>query len=74
MREFMKNTLEWILDKEEQSANAHHIPQEQIDKQIASVKARRDKYQAECEDTLKELDHVLSRLHEMRDKNRDLSA
>ena len=71
MHEFMKNTLEWILDKEEQSAGTCRIPLKQIDKQIAAVQSRKDKYQAECEDNLHEMEHILVRLQKMHDKNED---
>ncbi len=74
MHQFLKDAMEWVLDKEEQSADTCHVPLKQIDKQIAAVQARKDKYQAECEDNLHEMEHILVRLHKMRDKNQDCAG
>lgn len=71
MHEFLRNTLEWILDKEEQSADACRIPVSQIDKQIAAVQAKKEKYEAQCNDNLHELGHVLFRLQKMREEHQD---
>ena len=37
MHEFMKNVLDWVLDKEEKSANNYNIPLKDIEKQVNIV-------------------------------------
>ena len=43
MHEFMKNVLDWVLDKEEKSANNYNIPLKDIEKQI-NIVAEKNKY------------------------------
>ncbi len=68
MRNFMKEMMDWILDKEEASADHCAIPANQIEKQIETIQKRKEKYEAECNDTLHQLNHMIVRLEKMLDK------
>ena len=66
MHQFMKDIAEWMIDKEAEYASSGRIPVEQIDRQIDALRERRERYQAECEDNLQEIDRILVRLNAMR--------
>ena len=73
MHDFMKNVMEWLLEKEEKSVDKCAVPLKDIDKQIALVTTKKEKYQKECEDMLHEFDHILVRLNAIREKSRSCS-
>ena len=68
MRQFLKDMMDWILDKEEASASHGAISAEQIEKQIKAVEKRREQYEAECNENLHELNHIVVRLQKMLDQ------
>lgn len=68
MREFLKDMMDWVLDKEETFANNCAIPPEQIEKQIDVMQRRKEKYEAECNSNLQEMKHIIVRLEKMLDK------
>ena len=68
MHQFLKEMMEWILDKEEASASHGAISVAQIEKQIEAVEKRKEKYEAECNENLHELNHIILRLQKMLDR------
>jgi hypothetical protein len=70
MHEFMKNMLDWVLDKEEKSANNCNISLKDIEKQINIVAEKKHKYEKECKDTLHEFDHILLRLNKIKEQHK----
>ena len=68
MVEFLKKMTEWVLDKEEQAAQNCRIDLHDLQKQINLILEKRKKLQQECEENLKELDHILERLEKIKEK------
>jgi len=67
MNTFIEKTMDWLLDKEEATAQNGKIDLENIDKQINQVQNKKEKYQQEVERTLHELNHIIDRLQAIRD-------
>ena len=66
IRELLKKISDWTLQKEEELAKSCAIPVETIDKQIETLKQKRD----EIEKNLQEIDELIKRLEKI--KNTEL--
>ncbi|WP_456322229.1 hypothetical protein [Hydrogenimonas sp.] len=66
MQEFLKKMTEWVLDKEEEAARHCKIDTEDLQRQIDFVTKKRDDLKKECEENLKELEHILERLEKIK--------
>ncbi|WP_353662713.1 hypothetical protein [Hydrogenimonas sp. SS33] len=67
MMDFLKKATEWVLDKEEQAAKNCRIDLQDVQKQIDLILQKRDALKKECEENLKELDHILDRLEKIKE-------
>ena len=63
---FIKKITEWLLEKEEEMAKKCAVPMEEIEYQIAKVKAQKEKITKEYEEAIAELDSVLERLEKIK--------
>ncbi len=63
---FVKKLTEWLLEKEEEMAKKCAVPMEEIEYQIAKVKAQKEKITKEYEEAISELDSVLERLEKIK--------
>jgi len=57
---------EWLLEKEEDLAKSCAVPMEEIEYQLAKVKAQKEKIQKEYEEAMAELNHVEERLEKIK--------
>ena len=57
---------EWLLEKEEEMAKSCAVPMEEIEYQLAKVKAQKEKIQKEYEKAMAELNHVEERLEKIK--------
>jgi len=69
MKEFIKSSLDWLLDQEEKAVSNAMIHEDDIDRQIAAVNARKEEYQQKVKETRDELDHILIRLQKIKEKS-----
>ncbi len=60
---FIKNAMDWVLEKEAEAARNCHADPEDIDKQIKAVEDKREKIRQQFEDNDAELGHILDKLH-----------
>ena len=63
---FIEKITEWALDKEEQLAKNCAISVCDIDEQIAKVKEKKQELQKKYEEEIKELEHLIEKLHFIR--------
>ena len=63
MVEFMKNAMDWILEKEADAARNCHAKPEDIDKQIHTIEEKRDALKKSYEENRAELEYILNKLH-----------
>ena len=66
MQEFLKKMTEWVLNKEEEAARSCKIDMSDLQRQIDYVTKKRDGLKLECEENLKELEHILERLEKIK--------
>ncbi len=66
MLAFFKNAMDWVLEKERDAANNCSIDTGDVEKQIRYVEQKRDRIKEECEENLREFEHILNRLHAIR--------
>ena len=57
---------EWLLEKEEAMAKSCAVPMEEIEYQLAKVKAQKEKIQKEYDAAMRELNHVEERLEKIK--------
>jgi len=57
---------EWLLEKEEAMAKSCAVPMEEIEYQLAKVKAQKEKIQKEYDEAMRELNHVEERLEKIK--------
>lgn len=69
MKTFIESSFDWLLDQEEKAASHNMIHDDDIDKQIAQVTAKKEQYQQKVKKTLDELDHILMRLQAIKAKS-----
>jgi len=67
--EFLKNAMDWILEKEQDVADNCKINQKDLDKQIAYVEQKRDNLKKAYEENISEMEHILNRLHAIKAKS-----
>ena len=63
---FVHKLTEWLLEKEEEMAKSCAVPMEEIEYQLAKVKAQKEKIQKEYEKAMAELNHVEERLEKIK--------
>jgi len=63
---FVKKITEWLLEKEEEMAKECAVPMEEIEYQIAKVKAQKEKITKEYEEAIANLDNILERLEKIK--------
>ncbi len=63
MMGFIKNAMDWILEKEADAAKNCHANPEDIDKQIKLLEEKREQLKKKFEDEDAEFGHVLDKLH-----------
>ena len=66
MLNFMKKTMDWVIDKERDAAKNCYIHTDDIDKQIEAIQRKRDTYKKEYEDNMAEMEHILDRLNKIK--------
>jgi flagellar capping protein FliD len=66
MMEFMKKSLDWVLDKEREAAKNCHASPEDIDKQIKMMEEKKEMLEAKYKDEIAEMEHILNRLHNIK--------
>ena len=62
MVEFLKNAMDWVLDKESEVAKKCVLKTEEIDEQIASIEKKREQLRKKFEEEDAEFEHILKRL------------
>jgi len=62
MVEFLKNAMDWVLDKESEVAKKCVLKPEEIDEQIASIEKKREQLRKKFEEEDAEFEHILKRL------------
>ncbi len=62
MIEFIKKTMDWVLQKEQDAANHCYIKTQDVQKQIDAIKHKKGQLQEKFDDNVKELDHIINRL------------
>ena len=60
---FIKNAMDWVLEKEADAAKNCHANPEDIDKQIKLLEEKREQLKKKFEDEDAEFGHVLDKLH-----------
>ncbi len=60
--EFIKSTMDWVLQKEQEAANHCYIKTQDVQKQIDAIKHKKTQLQEKFDDNVKELNHILTRL------------
>jgi len=60
---FIKNAMDWVLEKEADAAKNCHANPEDIDKQIKLLEEKRKQLKKKFEDEDAEFGHVLDKLH-----------
>ncbi len=73
MMEFLKKATEWVLDKEEEAAKNCRIDLNDLQKQIDLIKGKKEAMEKECQENLKELEHILRRLEVIKAKEESCS-
>ncbi len=58
----VEKITEWLLEKEEELARECAVPKEEIEYQIAKVEQEKEKLKKECDEKMKTLDEILTRL------------
>ncbi len=62
MMQFVKNAMDWILEKEKEAANQGIVHPEDVAKQIEILEEKRKELHEKFEDEDAEFAHVLSKL------------
>jgi hypothetical protein len=63
MMTFIKNAMDWILEKEQEAAQNCHANPEDIEKQIQMIETKKEGLEKRCKEEIGELEHLLNRLH-----------
>jgi len=63
---FVHTVTEWLLKKEEELAKSCAVPMEEIEYQLAKVKAQKEKIQKEYDEAMAELNSVETRLQKIK--------
>jgi len=62
MVEFLKNAMNWILEKEQEIAKEGALKPEEVEKQIQAIEEKREELRAKFEEEDREFAHILSKL------------
>jgi len=63
MVDFLKNAMDWVLEKEAEAARNCHADPESIEKQIQKLEAKRAQLRKKFEEEDAEFGHILDKLH-----------
>lgn len=66
MGDFIKNVMDWILEKEADAAINCHAKPEDIDKQINMIKDKKEALEKRYNDEMAEFEHILNKLHSIK--------
>ncbi|MEA3434064.1 MAG: hypothetical protein U9R13_05735 [Campylobacterota bacterium] len=69
MVEFIKNAMDWILEKEADAARNCHAKPEDVDKQIHMIEEKRDALKKRYEEDIAEFEHILNKLHSIKSQS-----
>ncbi len=63
MVKFLKNAMDWVLEKEADAARDCHAKPEDIEKQISMIEKKKETLEKQYKENMSQMEHILNKLH-----------